>query len=331
MLKILIVDDNPSKQYSIKKSLNEDSNISFEDMTVACCTKDARRNLYQTQFDLMILDLVLPIEEDGKADAKNGIKLLQEISTNPSIKPPLYIVGLSGFNDLIFEYNDQFKEKLWHLIAYQEDSYEWQSKLNSIVQHLIKVRQDFLNASLENQFDVLFDKLTSQNYPVVFLGHDWKTICKNIIDIVERSLDVPSKFKNGSKAKNINSNSIKLANEYDFQNLIHLVLRPWIPSIEAENIAVIFDGNTKNADFSINTNSIIIEAKHIDTNGKKNDVMKTIEGLKTFYQSNANVKSLIFLLLVDNNVSIDKYKIENEFSILTKEPYVFVSVIFNTI
>ncbi|TAH19868.1 MAG: response regulator [Cytophagales bacterium] len=327
MLKILIVDDNISKQESIKKTLNEDSNVPFEDMIVACCSKDAKKDLYQTRFDLMILDLVLPIEGDGEAEAKNGARLLQEISTNPSIKPPLHIVGLSGFRDLVSEYDNQFKEKLWNLINYESDSYEWQSKLNSIVQHLIKVRQDFLNASLENQLDGVFEKLKSQNYPVAFLGHDWKTICKSIIDIVERSLEVPSKFS--KKAKNINLNTVKIESEYDFQNLIHLVLRPWLPSMEAENIAIIFDSSSKIADFSINANSIIIEAKHIKDTNTRNTVMKTIEGLKNFYQGNANVKSLIFLLLVEDSVDIDKHKIENEFSIFTKEPYVFVSVIIN--
>ena len=112
---------------------------------------------------------------------------------------------------------------------------------------------------------------------------------------------------------------------------MHLVLRPWIPTLEAENIAVIFDGNTKNADFSINANAIIIEAKYIDTNGKKNDTMKTIEGLKDFYKGNGNVRALIFILLVEDCVDIDKYKIESQFSQLTNEPIVYVSVIINSL
>ena len=30
----------------------------------------------------------------------------------------------------------------------------------------------------------------------------------------------------------IGAESIKISSEYDFQNLVHLVLRPWIPSVD---------------------------------------------------------------------------------------------------
>lgn len=279
----------------------------------------------------MILDLVLPIEDGLEADAKNGVQFLQDIHSNPMIKPPIHIVGLSGFSDKVTQYHEQFQKKLWNLIDYEADSTGWHEQLKTIIFHLVKTKQRFLQSTLEKQLDVLFANLKEKGYPNTFLGHDWKTICRNLISIIERTFDVPSKFSNGLKAKNINVESLKISSEYDFQNIMHLVLRPWIPTLEAENIAVIFDGNTKNADFSINANAIIIEAKYIDTNGKKNDTMKTIEGLKDFYKGNGNVRALIFILLVEDCVDIDKYKIESQFSQLTNEPIVYVSVIINSL
>ncbi len=329
MIKILIVEDDKHKQGTIKKVILDGNNILDEDVIITNCTKDARKLLYTNYFDLMILDLVLPVECGGEVDAKFGAKFLDEIQSNPAIKPPIHIVGLSGFSDKVTEYHEQFSKKLWNLIEYEADSCIWQDKLNSIVQHLVKTRQDFLNSDVEKQLGIILNKLKIENYPIVFLGHSWKNICTEIILIIERMFDVPRKFSNGSKAKNINEVSLKISSEYDFQNLIHLVLRPWLPSLEAENIAIIFDGNTKNADFSINSNSIIIEAKYIDTTGKKNDTMKTIEGLKRFYLANASVKALIFLLLVEETVVIDKYKIEHEFSQVNNEPIVIVNVISN--
>jgi hypothetical protein len=151
----------------------------------------------------------------------------------------------------------------------------------------------------------------------------------SLATIIEKSLDVPSKFSNGSKAKNINNTIIKISSEYDFQNLIHIVLRPWLPSIESENIAIVYDGNTKNADFSLKGNSLIIEAKYIDSTGKKNDTLKTLEGLKLFYSMNANVKALLFLILVDKSVEIDKHKIESDFSQVMSEPTITVKVLNN--
>ena len=56
----------------------------------------------------MILDLVLPIEDGLEADAKNGVQFLQDIHSNPMIKPPIHIVGLSGFSDKVTQYHEQF-------------------------------------------------------------------------------------------------------------------------------------------------------------------------------------------------------------------------------
>ncbi len=329
MIKILIVDDNPSKQSRIKETILNNHNIKETELIIANSVKSARKFLYDNIFDLMILDLVLPVEDNGECDAQNSISFLNEIGISPSINPPIHIVGLSGFKEEVIEHNTAFKDKLWNLIDYEENSFSWQDQLNSIIYHLVKTRLNFLGSSIGDQLNLYFSELEKLNMPNPFLGSTWEEIGSNIITILERTLLIPSKFKNGLKAKNINNESIKISSEYDFQNLIHIALRPWLPSIEAENIAVIYDGNTKYADFSIKGNSIIIEAKYIDTTGKKNDVLKTLEGLKHFYKNNANVKLLLFIILVNSNVQIDVHKIESDFSSSIKEPIIKIKLLEN--
>lgn len=328
MIKILVVDDLQSKREKIVKTILDDHDILEKNIIQAKCVNEAKKILYQEYFDLMILDLVLPVEEGGESNAKNATGFLNNIEINPSIHPPIHIVGISGYKDQVEEHHQDFSKKLWNLIDYEEDSSIWEEQLQSIIFHLVKIRQQFISASFSNQSEVIIDYLENNSLPNTLIGFSWKDISCNIATIVEKSLDVPSKFSNGSKAKNINNTTIKISSEYDFQNLIHLVLRPWIPSIESENIAVIFDGNTKNADFSIKANSLIVEAKYIDSTGKKNDTLKTLEGLKSFYRSNANVRALLFLILVEADVEIDKHKIEEEFS-QYKEPSICIKVMFN--
>ncbi|MDC9721457.1 MAG: response regulator [Urechidicola sp.] len=331
MIQILIVDDNPTKQEKIKNTILDSHNVKETDIALADCIKEARRLLYRNNYDLMILDLVLPIEKTGECEANNGVNFLSEIQISPSINPPIHIVGLSGYKDQVLEFNADFKMKLWNLIEYEANTTAWQDQLNSIIFHLVKTRQRFLGASLSDKIDLLLAELEEHNLPNTFLGANWASVSENIIGVLEKSLEVPHKFSNGAKAKNINMETIKISNEYDFQNLVHLVLRPWIPSVEPENVAVVFDGNTKNADFSIKGNSVIIEAKYIDSTGKKNDTLKTLEGLKHFYKMNSNVRLLMFVILVESNVSIDKYKIESEYSQLVNEPLISVKVIENKI
>lgn len=331
MIKILIVDDLQSKRESIVRTILDNHDIGEKSIVQAKCVNEAKKILYKEYFDLMILDLVLPVDETGESNAKNATGFLNNIEINPSIHPPIHIVGISGYKDQVEEHHQDFSKKLWNLIDYEESSSSWEDQLKSIIFHLVKIRQQFISASFANQSEVIIDYLNDNSLPNTLIGFNWKEIASNISTIVEKSLDVPSKFSNGTKAKNINTTTIKISSEYDFQNLIHLVLRPWLPSIEAENVAVIFDGNTKNADFSIKGNSLIIEAKYIDSTGKKNDTLKTLQGLKSFYSNNANVKALLFLILVEDDVDIDKYKIEEEFSELGKEPSVCVRVMFNKI
>jgi Chemotaxis response regulator containing a CheY-like receiver domain and a methylesterase domain len=329
MIKILIVDDFKPKRDKIVKTILDNHDMLEKDIIQAKNTKEARKILYKEYFDLMILDLVLPIEELGECRAKHGVDFLNEIGINPSINPPIHIVGISGYKDQVSEFNQSFSKKLWNLIEYEECSSSWEDQLKSIIFHLVRTRQQFISASFSNQSEIIIDHLEQNNLPNTLIGFKWNDVAENIATIVEKSLEVPAKFSNGSKAKNINVSSIKISSEYDYQNLIHLVLRPWLPSLEPENIAIVYDGNTKNADFSIKNNSLIIEAKYIDSTGKKNDTLKTLEGLKKFYSQNANVKALLFLILVEDGFEIDKYKIESEFSQKSTEPSICIKVMYN--
>jgi CheY-like chemotaxis protein len=331
MIKILIVDDLQSKREKIVKTILDNHDMLEKNIVQAKCVNEAKKILYKEYFDLMILDLVLPVEEAGESNARNATGFLNNIEINPNIRQPIHIVGISGYKDQVEEHHQDFSKKLWNLIDYEESSSAWEEQLQSIIFHLVKIRQQFISASFANQSGVIIDYLENNSLPNTIVGFNWKEIANNIATIVEKSLDVPSKFSNGAKAKNINSTSIRISSEYDFQNLVHLILRPWIPSVEAENIAVVFDGNTKNADFSIKGNSLIIEAKYIDSTGKKNDTLKTLKGLKSFYSNNANVKALLFLILVENSVDIDKHKIEEEYTQQGKEPSILTKVIYNKI
>lgn len=329
MIRILIVDDSKKKRSNISALILDNHDILQSNVVEVECVRDARRILYKDYFDLMILDLVLPNEIGGDSLPQNGVSFLNELAINPSIKVPIHVVGISGFQDEVQKFNNDFKSRLWNLIDYDESSQVWQDQLQSIIFHLVKTRQQFISASFTNQSDIIIAGLENDNLPNTLLGFSWAEVAENIAVIIEKALLVPKRFSNGSRAKNVSAANLKIESEYDFQNLMHLVLRSWLPSIEPENVAIIFDGNTKNADFSLKGNSLIIEAKYIDTTGKKNDTLKTLAGLRDFYRQNANVKALLFIILVEPGVEIDKHKIEAEFSLKSKTPATIVKVLFN--
>lgn len=155
MIQILLVEDNSHKQENIKNIILENSNIKPADLQIASSIKEAKRLLYDVYFDLMILDLVLPVETGLEAEAKNGAQFLEDIHSSPMLKPPIHIVGLSGFSDKVTEYHDQFSKKLWNLIDYQADSTGWQEQLKTVIYHLVRTRQRFIQSSVQKHlYDV---------------------------------------------------------------------------------------------------------------------------------------------------------------------------------
>ncbi len=164
MIQILVVEDNDHKKDNIKQIILDNSNIKESDLQLVSSIKEAKKLLYDNFFDLLILDLVLPIETGLDATAKNGVQFLEDIHTSPMIKPPIHIVGISGFSDMVTEYHDQFSKKLWNLIDYQPDSTAWHDQLKTIIFHLVKTRQRFIQSSVEKySFDVAI--ITALPYP----------------------------------------------------------------------------------------------------------------------------------------------------------------------
>ena len=84
-----------------------------------------------------------------------------------------------------------------------------------------------------------------------------------------------------------------------------MILRPVFRTIEPEPMEIVIDGNRKFADFSVSKNKVVIEAKYIDSNSKKSEVLMTLDGLANFYKENPNIKALVFLILYEESVDLD--------------------------
>ena len=155
MINIIIVEDHPNKLDNIIELIQNEINIPFNNISTAVNVKEAKILMRSTTFDLMILDLVLPLDSDDEISPENGITFLKTIQTNPTINPPIHIVGLTAFTEYKEKYSDEFSKYLWHLIEYKSDESDWKEKLKEILFHLIKVRKDFINPiNFKYDFDI---------------------------------------------------------------------------------------------------------------------------------------------------------------------------------
>jgi predicted nucleotidyltransferase len=192
---------------------------------------------------------------------------------------------------------------------------DWQQKTRAGI--------EFPPTQMPLSFDIVhciktYDKIIDENnFPNANLGITWKDIGEKLAKILTTALIIPGKWTRGNTYR-----GVILTNEYDFQNFIEQVIKPWLPSMEREVTVAKYDGQDKNIDFSINWNSILIEAKHIKDANTEAKALKEIEGVKKFYQANTSVRLLMFWTLVEKGYAMDIHKIEADFSDMVHQPIV---------
>ena len=123
--------------------------------------------------------------------------------------------------------------------------------------------------------------------------------------------------------------TVKIASEYDFQNLFWITIKPWLPGLSREEVTITYDGKEKRADFNLFGNQLIIELKHIKDDGDVRETVKTLAGLSEFYSRHPNVRFLIFALLVDAQVQLDDRKWEQDYSYSAHLPIVQTVIVRN--
>jgi hypothetical protein len=158
-----------------------------------------------------------------------------------------------------------------------------------------------------------------------FIGETVDKATAQISDVLQRILMRPSDL--GQRGQARRGWTVSLADEYDCQNLFFTVVKPWLPQLEREEVELVYDGQKKISDFSLFEGKLVIELKHIDSDQKKREVVKTLDGLSRFYSRNPNVACLLMVIFVVNSVSLDDKKWEADYTFFTKAPRIITKVL----
>lgn len=147
---ILLVDDDKLKQQAICVRLHEisaDLKISF-----ASSVAGAKKELRVSRFDLLIIDLVLPMSDFAKLPSRTGGLTLLEWLGDEDRKPG-YVVGMSSFTDVADEQAVEFSDRSWCVLKYDLASPTWFEQLRALVQHIQGAKRQ--TADTTYQSDVL--------------------------------------------------------------------------------------------------------------------------------------------------------------------------------
>jgi adenosylhomocysteine nucleosidase len=133
---ILVLEDQDDKFALIDAEIRE----SYKDTSIKLVRADhfaiATKYIYKTKFDLIVIDLMMPLRKgDAAEDISEDIISILELS---SFNRVASVVALSGFDDLVDAQRQRFTEAGIILVHYDETDERWKKYISAA---LAKIRE----------------------------------------------------------------------------------------------------------------------------------------------------------------------------------------------
>jgi nucleoside phosphorylase/CheY-like chemotaxis protein len=135
-MKILIADDSQQKIQRIRTLLTGQCGIEEADVHVATTAIEARRILRDAQFDLFIMDILIPRKPGELPSRDSSIELLQELSEEDFYRKPDHIIGLTAFPEEAVAAEPYFQSHLWSVLKFDPTSDEWTKPLANCIHYI---------------------------------------------------------------------------------------------------------------------------------------------------------------------------------------------------
>lgn len=143
LMLILIVDDNREKLQAVVNLIVGECGISRSDIDVAQNGIAARSALSQKRFDLLILDILLPLrDEDTDALARTALDLMTDIHTGKVSNAPRRIIGLTGYDSIPSEVLASFRENAWLVVKYDTTDKSWHAPIKNSISYIRNEKAD---------------------------------------------------------------------------------------------------------------------------------------------------------------------------------------------
>ena len=156
MIRVLIMDDTPEKTAKIKSVLKERCLLNEEEIDWAGSINSGRRKLASSVYDLLILDLVMPINDGDEVEAEgNSEHFIEELSRVGRLHKPVYIIALTQYEEKLEKHKKSYAKKLWKLIHYDLKETDWEDVLQEAVDTIVATKEQLNKAMVdERRYDV---------------------------------------------------------------------------------------------------------------------------------------------------------------------------------
>jgi CheY-like chemotaxis protein len=155
-MKILIVEDNKKKLKDIKDALEEMVDINKTTIDISEYTKDAKAKCRETQYDLVLLDLIIPHLKTGEKNEKYALDLIQFLNSDINgVYVPKNIVGTTINFDSKKKLQSAFEDQLLTIIQYDPSSLDWKKPLRTAIKNSSKNTQSGVSSHHFDRFSKL--------------------------------------------------------------------------------------------------------------------------------------------------------------------------------
>lgn len=138
MIKVLIVDDNIKRHEKLLSNLEKKLNTEYIKISSAFTADEARIDLKNNHFDLLILDVTLPKKKRNTPTAKTGISLLNDIHKNTRYFCPTKIIGITAFTDKLENYKTEFIKSTSIVLDASYNKIDWIEDISQDINNLIR-------------------------------------------------------------------------------------------------------------------------------------------------------------------------------------------------
>ena len=136
MIELLVVEDSPRKVSRVIELAERVLLSEAVRVDTAASAYEAGIRLTERPYDLLVLDINLPIRPGETPEPKGGLSVLRALRKSRKYQLPAYIVGLSAYPELVAAHRDEFNTALWHLVEYQDDSSAWERPIELLLEHV---------------------------------------------------------------------------------------------------------------------------------------------------------------------------------------------------
>ncbi|MDO6594119.1 hypothetical protein [Neptuniibacter sp. 1_MG-2023] len=135
-MKVLIADDQSRRYQRLFKELAS-IGLEREDISLVPSASDARNELESKEYDLLILDILLPnYPEDDPDSNQHSLDLLFDIQEGDELNKPKMILGITGDIDSTGNASEKFNESTWNVIEYSDSDDSWITQICNCIAYL---------------------------------------------------------------------------------------------------------------------------------------------------------------------------------------------------